>query len=210
MIPIGVIGMIPRLALGRGAIISNTGGKAMNKDFDDWVSYWSKRISEAWVRQDSEEEEWLRLEMTASLKATDSLKVKRLMAEATLPTRGTEKSAGIDLYSAEQVIVEPGRYLTVETGIAVAIPVGQVGLIWPRSGWAAKYGIDTLAGVIDCDYRGGIGVVLVNHGDSDFQIDIGDRIAQLVIQPYSTFDVVEAASLPTTERGAGGFGSTGA
>jgi len=126
-----------------------------------------------------------------------------------MPTRSTPGAAGLDLYAAENVVIKTGDWSTVETGVALSLPADHVGLIWPRSGWAAKYGLDTLAGVVDCDYRGGVGVVLVNHSDRDIRIDIGDRIAQLVIQRYEHFDPVEVEKLGHTHRSVRGFGSTG-
>ncbi len=95
------------------------------------------------------------------------------------------------------------------TGVHLAIPPGRVGLVWPRSGLAVRHGIDTLAGVIDCDYRGEVRVVLVNHGHEVFRIAAGDRIAQLLVQPVERADFVPVDALADTERGAGGFGSTG-
>ena len=97
----------------------------------------------------------------------------------------------------------------VSTGISVALPAESAGLIWPRSGLAAKHGIDTLAGVIDADYRGEIRVVLINHGPADYTIRKGDRIAQMLIQKIEFIDVVESDSLPDSVRGVGGFGSSG-
>ncbi len=102
-----------------------------------------------------------------------------------------------------------GCWKTVETGVAIALPADHVGLIWPRSGWASKHGIDTLAGVVDCDYRGGIGVVLANHGSKSFEINPGDRIAQLVIQRYEHAGLMIVDELGKTHRDVRGFGSTG-
>jgi len=138
-----------------------------------------------------------------------TVEVSLLMDTATMPTRATPGAAGLDLYSAEDASIGPGDYLTIETGIAVALPFDHVGLVWPRSGWAVKYGIDTLAGVIDCDYRGGIGVVLVNHGDKPFEISTGDRIAQLVVQRYEPVNLMAVDELGKTHRDVRGFGSTG-
>lgn len=137
------------------------------------------------------------------------LEAQLLLPTATMPTRSTPGAAGLDLYAAENVVIKAGEWSTVETGVALSLPADHVGLIWPRSGWAAKYGLDTLAGVVDCDYRGGVGVVLVNHSDRDIRIDIGDRIAQLVIQRYEYFDPVEVERLGHTHRSVRGFGSTG-
>jgi dUTP pyrophosphatase len=137
------------------------------------------------------------------------IKVKLLLPEAILPTRATPGAAGLDLYAAESLLIKPHAHATVETGVAIALPADHVGLVWPRSGWAAKYAIDTLAGVVDCDYRGGIGVVLVNHGGDDVDINIGDRIAQLVVQRYEHATLVAVDELEETHRDVRGFGSTG-
>ena len=138
-----------------------------------------------------------------------NIQIQLLLAEAIVPTRSTPGAAGLDLYAAEDAWLWPGDYRTVETGVAVSLPVDHVGLVWPRSGWAAKFGIDTLAGVIDCDYRGGIGVVLVNHGEEPFEVSIGDRIAQLVVQRYTDATLMVVSELGRTHRDVRGFGSTG-
>ena len=138
-----------------------------------------------------------------------TLLVKLLTETATVPTKGSEFAAGWDLYADQDCSWIGSRYL-VSTGIAVAIDPDKVGLIWPRSGLAAKWGIDTGAGVIDSDYRGEVKVLLFNHGDSLFQIKRGDRIAQLLIVPAcgQTIKVVSEFA-GTTTRGENGFGSTG-
>jgi len=138
-----------------------------------------------------------------------TVEVSMLLDTATMPTRATPGAAGLDLYAAEDVLIEPHSYKTVETGIAIALPVDHVGLVWPRSGWAVRYGIDTLAGVIDCDYRGGVGVVLINHGDDTFEVSVGDRIAQLVVQRYEYVNLMAVDKLSKTHRDVRGFGSTG-
>jgi dUTP pyrophosphatase len=97
----------------------------------------------------------------------------------------------------------------VPTGIQISIPAGHVGLVWPRSGLALRSGLDTLAGVVDSDYRGEVGVVLINHGREPVTIRRGERIAQLLIQPIVAAEFVRADRLEPTDRGAGGFGSTG-
>ena len=127
-----------------------------------------------------------------------------------LPKQSTIGAAGFDLQSADYVILYPGQRLAIPTGFAWAIPLGQVGMIRPRSGLAVRNGIDVLAGVIDADYRGDVAVVLVNHGDTSLQINFGDRIAQMVVQPCMVGVTVECDELSSTERGNGGFGSTGA
>lgn len=139
-----------------------------------------------------------------------TLAVKRLTDTAKLPTKGSEWSAGFDLYADEDCIVFPaGSRKLVSTGISAAIDSDKVGLIWPRSGIAVKTGIQTGAGVIDADYRGEIKVLLFNFGDSAFEIKRGDRIAQLLIVPVYGQSVVEVDDLSYTARGAFGFGSTG-
>ena len=143
-----------------------------------------------------------------------TMPVKRLphAADLPLPTYQTEHAACIDLMAAigsDEIVMKPGQRVMVPTGMAFAIPEGHHGQIWPRSGFAAKQGIDTMAGMIDCDYRGELKVVLMNHGTEDFTITHGMRIAQFLIAPYAHATTVEVSELPETNRGAGGFGSTG-
>lgn len=137
------------------------------------------------------------------------IKVKRLTETAQLPTRNNPTDAGLDLYSDRDYGIYADGIATVGTGIAISIPDGYVARIAPRSGLAVKNGIDTLAGVIDSSYRGEVKVVLVNHGQYDFVISEGDKIAQLLIQPVELWMPVEVDSLDDTERGANGFGSSG-
>lgn len=144
-----------------------------------------------------------------SIDPTSQLSFQKLNENAVLPTRGSNEAAGLDLYAAADMVIPAGSYMTVPTGIAVAIPVGYYGRVAPRSGLAAKFGIDTLAGVIDSDYRGEIGCVLANLSKEDFNIKVGDRIAQFVIEKIITPTPVWVDSLAETQRGSGGFGSTG-
>jgi len=138
------------------------------------------------------------------------LSVPSLVGEGgTLPTYASPGAAGADLRASEAVEIPPGSRAAVPTGLKLQIPAGQVGLVWPRSGLAVRHGIDTLAGVIDSDYRGEVRVVLVNHGPGPFSIAPGDRIAQLLIQRVERAAFAAAAELRDTERGEGGFGSTG-
>lgn len=137
------------------------------------------------------------------------LRVKRHSERATLPARATAGSAGYDLCSAEAAVIGPGARQAMATEITVEIPVGHYGRIAPRSGLAVKKGINVMAGVIDTDYRGKLGVVLVNHGYDSFEVSVGDRIAQLILEKCSTPDVEEIEELSATARGADGFGSTG-
>jgi dUTP pyrophosphatase len=133
----------------------------------------------------------------------------RVEGPGALPEYATEGAAGADLRAAESVTLPAGGRAAVATGVSVEIPAGYVGLVWPRSGLAVRHGIDTLAGVIDSDYRGEVKVVLVNHGPEPWAVAPGDRIAQLLVQPVARARFTRAALAPS-ERGAGGFGSTGA
>src|SRR5438552_4409177 len=126
-----------------------------------------------------------------------------------VPEYATEGAAGADLRAAESLTLPAGGRAAVATGLFVEIPAGYVGFVWPRSGLAVRHGIDTLAGVIDSDYRGEVKVVLVNHGREPFTIAVGDRIAQLLVQPVARARFTRSALAPTA-RGEGGFGSTGA
>ncbi len=138
-----------------------------------------------------------------------SLKVKLTHPDAQLPTRGSLSSAGLDLYACEGYRLDPGERKLVRTGLELAIPHGFYGRVAPRSGLALKHGIDTVAGVIDADYRGEVGVILVNHGTHRFMIAKGDRVAQLIVEAILTPEVVKVDDLDITLRGVGGFGSTG-
>lgn len=140
---------------------------------------------------------------------TIKLLVKKLSKNAILPVRSSKKAAGYDLAAAHSAIIPKKGRMLIKTDLAIAIPDGYYGRVAPRSGLALKYGIDVGAGVIDSDYRGPLGVVLFNHGDTDFEIKQGDRIAQLIIESIATPEVVEVDSLDETERQSGGFGSTG-
>jgi len=133
----------------------------------------------------------------------------RVEGPGALPEYATEGAAGADLRAAESVTLPAGGRAAVATGVSVEIPAGYVGLVWPRSGLAVRHGIDTLAGVIDSDYRGEVKVVLVNHGPEPWAVTPGDRIAQLLVQPAARARFTRAVLAPS-ERGAGGFGSTGA
>jgi dUTP pyrophosphatase len=129
------------------------------------------------------------------------------------PARASAHAAGLDLRAAldEELFLQPGERRLVPTGVAVAIPPGYEGQVRPRSGLALKHGVTVLntPGTIDADYRGEIGVILINHGAESFAIRRGDRIAQLVIAPVPDCDLEPVAELPATDRGDGGFGSSG-
>ncbi|MGB7408927.1 MAG: dUTP diphosphatase [Pontixanthobacter sp.] len=128
-----------------------------------------------------------------------------------LPTYATAGSAGMDVLSAEDVMLPPGARHTVATGLAVAIPDGYEIQVRPRSGLAFKHGISVpnTPGTIDSDYRGELKILLINHGDSEFAIARGDRVAQLVVAPVTQGRWVTVDELDATQRGVGGFGSTG-
>jgi dUTP pyrophosphatase len=126
-----------------------------------------------------------------------------------LPEYASAQAAGADLRASEAVEIAPGGRAAVPTGVRLQIPPGHVGLVWPRSGLAVRHGIDTLAGVIDSDYRGEVRVVLVNHGEEAFRVAKGDRIAQLLVQPVERAAFVAVPGIDETGRGGGGFGSTG-
>ncbi|WP_426443498.1 dUTP diphosphatase [Bradyrhizobium genosp. P] len=132
-----------------------------------------------------------------------------------LPAYQTADAAGLDLLAAvprtAPVILLPGRYEMVPTGLTIALPPGFEAQVRPRSGLAAKHGITVLnsPGTIDADYRGEINVLLINHGQAAFQIRRGERIAQMVIAPVTRAELVPVDVLSATERGSGGFGSTG-
>ena len=136
---------------------------------------------------------------------------KRISPDASLPSYARPGDAGMDLKSAEDAVVEPGARLLVHTGLAMALPEGYEAQVRPRSGLALKHGITVLntPGTIDEGYRGEVGVILFNTGDTAFKIAKGDRIAQMVIAPVTRARIVETDDLGSTERGAGGFGSTG-
>ncbi|GAA5988795.1 hypothetical protein JCM11641_004855 [Rhodosporidiobolus odoratus] len=141
--------------------------------------------------------------------SASSFLVQRLSETAKLPIRGSLLAAGYDLSSAEDKVVPAQGKALISTGLAIAVPEGTYGRIAPRSGLASKHMIDTGAGVIDADYRGEVKVLLFNHAKEDFQVNIGDRVAQLILERIVTPEPQEVASLTDTVRGAGGFGSTG-
>jgi dUTP pyrophosphatase len=133
-----------------------------------------------------------------------------LVAEGgSLPEYSSPGAAGADLRASEAVTIAPGARAAVPTALRLQIPTGHVGLVWPRSGLAVRHGIDTLAGVIDSDYRGEVRIVLVNHGDEPFRIERGDRIAQLLVQRVERAAFTAVSSVGATDRGEGGFGSSG-
>ncbi len=147
------------------------------------------------------------------MSSNPSVRVKRLRPSAELPRYQTSGAAGMDLHAAldAPITLAPGARALVPTGLALAIPHGWEGQVRPRSGLAAKHGVTVInaPGTIDSDYRGEVGVVLVNHGQEPFVVKHGERIAQIVFAPYAQATLEEVDELDETARGAGGYGSTG-
>lgn len=141
----------------------------------------------------------------------EKVKIKKIFPEAIEPKRGTDGSAGYDLFSCDATIILPGKSCMITTGIAMEIPNGYVGLVFARSGLATKQGLRpaNCVGVIDSDYRGEIKVCLYNDSFDVREVNFGDRIAQIVIVPYIYPNLEVVENLSDTERGDGGFGSTG-
>jgi len=137
------------------------------------------------------------------------LRFKKLDDRALLPKRGSALAAGLDVCAIEDVEIGPRQRGMARTGLAVAIPPGFYGRVAPRSGLAAKNGLDVLAGVIDSDYRGEICCLLYNTSDEVIKLPAGSKICQLIVEQIITPDADWAAELDETARGAGGFGSTG-
>jgi dUTP pyrophosphatase len=130
-----------------------------------------------------------------------------------LPSYATKQSAGMDLRAAnkEDIIINPGQTSLIPTGLAIALPDGYEAQIRPRSGLALKHALTVLntPGTIDADYRGEVGIILINHGNQDYTISRGMRIAQMIISQYSKAEIIPVLELDETIRGEGGFGSTG-
>lgn len=141
------------------------------------------------------------------------VKVKKLDERAVIPSLGSEHAAGADLYAVldEDLTIKPHETVLIHTGLAMEIPVGYAGMVFARSGLATKKGLAPAnkVGVVDADYRGEVMVALHNHTNEEKTIEHGERVAQLVIMPYFKADFMETEDLSDTERGTGGFGSTG-
>ena len=142
-----------------------------------------------------------------------NVNIKKLDENATIPTYGSEYAAGFDLYgvNTEQITIKAHETVLVKTGLAMEIPIGYAGMIFARSGLASKKGLTPAnkVGVVDADYRGEIMVALHNHTNSDQTIEAKERIAQMVIMPFAVANFIEVDELSDTDRGSGGFGSTG-
>ncbi len=140
------------------------------------------------------------------------VKIKRLDPELPLPRYANPGDAGLDLYSAQDVTIEPGRRVMIPTGVAIALPQGYAGFVQPRSGLAAKKGLSIVntPGLVDSGYRGELKVIAINSdAEEPIVISRGERVAQLVVQRVPSVELVEVDELDQTERGEGGFGSTG-
>lgn len=137
-----------------------------------------------------------------------TIAIKKLNELAKIPTRGSDSAAGYDLYSTEEYTLKPLERKLFKTGISVAIPLGLYGRVAPRSGLAYKDGLDVMAGVIDSDYRGDVGVILINLGNVDKKILMGDKIAQMIFEHYNDASFLETDDLSKTIRAEKGFGST--
>ena len=134
------------------------------------------------------------------------IKIKKLTEDAKIPTLSNPTDAGLDLCTTVNVEILPGCRATLETGLAFALPVGTVGLVWPRSKLASKWGLDVLAGVVDCDYRGEVMVNVINHGHKVIELRIGDKIAQMIVQEHkSGLPITEVDLLDDTVRGSRGI-----
>ena len=137
------------------------------------------------------------------------IKIKKLSEDAISPTYANPGDAGMDFYSNEEIIIRPDERKLISTGISMAIPEGYVGLIWDKSGSACKHGLNTMAGVIDAGYRGEVKILVHNLSQQEYKVEKGKKIAQMLIQPVEQKQILEVDDLDNTERGEGGFGSTG-
>ena len=137
------------------------------------------------------------------------LKIKKIHPDAKLPSYAHEGDAGLDVFSCEDYVLGPGERKLFKTGVSVEFDKNHVALVWDKSGLAAKKGIKTMAGVIDCGYRGEWMITLLNTSNEDHEVKIGDKIAQVLIQPVVSANIEEVKELNDSSRGEGGFGSTG-
>lgn len=137
------------------------------------------------------------------------IKFQKISDGAIIPFCAHRGDAGMDIFSAEETVLKPSERKAIKTGFKMELPEGFVALVWDKSGLAVKNGVKTMAGVIDCGYRGEILIVLVNMGSEPFEIKKGQKIAQMLIQKVERPEIEEADSVSETIRGQGGFGSTG-
>ena len=140
-----------------------------------------------------------------------TVKIRRLVASATLPRYAHDDDSGLDLFAIEAKDILPGKTALIRTGIAIELPIGTEAQVRPRSGLALKHSLTVLntPGTVDAGYRGEIGVVLINHGEDSFRVEQGMKIAQMVIAPILRAEIEEVEQLSDTARGQGGYGSTG-
>ena len=140
-----------------------------------------------------------------------TLRFRKVHPDAVLPAYAHPSDAGMDVRSVEDLVIAPGRRALVRTGLVMLLPPMYEAQVRPRSGLALKSGVTVLntPGTIDSGYRGEVGVILANFGDADFQVKKGDKVAQIVIAPVTQPEIVETDEVDETDRGAGGFGSTG-
>jgi dUTP pyrophosphatase len=140
-----------------------------------------------------------------------TLKVKKMNEDAKIPNFAHKGDAGMDLYSTEEVIIPPTESRLIKTGVSIALPKNTEAQIRPRSGLALKYSVTVLntPGTIDEGYRGEIGIILINHGKEEFTVTKNMKIAQMVVKPIYDINILEVNELNDTDRGEGGFGSTG-
>ena len=139
------------------------------------------------------------------------VKIKKIKDNAIMPKYAHEGDAGVDLYSSEDYLLNPGKRILVSTGIKIAIPPGYEAQVRPKSGLALNHGISIVntPGTIDCEYRGEVGVIAINLGKEDFKIEKGKKIAQMIFNKVEEAEFEEVDELEDTKRGEGGFGSTG-
>ena len=137
------------------------------------------------------------------------VRIQKVVPDVKTPSYANPGDAGFDLYAAEETIISPGQRMLVRSGIKMAVPEGYVGLIWDKSGRAAKDGLKTMAGVLDSGYRGEILIVMHNLSDKEVKIEKNHKVAQMLIQPIHKAEFEEVESLDDTQRGEGGFGSSG-
>jgi len=137
------------------------------------------------------------------------LKIKKTNPSAILPSYAYEDDAAFDLFSIVDITINPGEFKQIPTGIAMQIPTGHVGLIWDKSSIAQKHGLKNLGGVVDSGYRGEVQVGLANVGNDSYSISKGQKVGQVIIQKKETCEILEVDSLDDSDRGEGGFGSSG-
>jgi len=138
-----------------------------------------------------------------------NVQIQRINPEAKIPVLAYEGDAGMDIFAAEELKIPPGEKAVIKTGLKLAIPKGYAGFVWDKSGLAVKHHLKTMAGVIDSNYRGEFMVVLTNMGKEVYHVDKGSKIAQLVIIPVASVEIVEEDIHDETDRGESGFGSSG-